>query len=162
MSNDFRVGYGYDVHRLVEGRKLILGGVTIPYEFGLAGHSDADVLLHAISDALLGSLALGDIGRHFPDTDQAFKNADSRLLLGKVYEHIKEKGFSVVNIDSTIVAQQPKLAPFIDDMRKNIAADLDMEISRVSVKATTTEELGFEGKKQGVSAKAVVLITKSS
>lgn len=162
MSNDFRVGYGYDVHRLVEGRKLILGGVTIPHELGLEGHSDADVLLHAISDALLGSLALGDIGRHFPDTDQAFKNADSRLLLGKVYEHIKEKDFSVVNVDSTIVAQQPKLAPFIDDMRANIAGDLDMEISRVSVKATTSEELGFEGKKQGISAKAVVLITKSS
>lgn len=162
MSNDFRVGYGYDVHRLVEGRKLILGGVTIPHKFGLAGHSDADVLLHAISDALLGSLALGDIGKHFPDTDQAFKNADSRLLLGRVYEHIKEKDFSVVNVDSTIVAQQPKLAPFIDEMRANIADDLNIEISRVSVKATTSEELGFEGKKQGISAKAVVLITKNS
>lgn len=162
MNNNIRIGYGYDVHRLVEGRKLILGGVTIPHEFGLSGHSDADVLLHAISDALLGSLALGDIGRHFPDTDQAFKNADSRMLLVRVFEHIKKEGFSVVNIDSTIVAQQPKLAPFIDDMRKNIAGDLDMGISRVSVKATTSEELGFEGKKQGISAKAVVLITKSS
>lgn len=162
MSNDFRVGYGYDVHRLVEGRKLILGGVTISHEFGLSGHSDADVLLHAISDALLGSLALGDIGMHFPDTDQTFKNADSRMLLVKVFELIKKDGFSVVNIDSTIVAQQPKLAPFIDDMRKNIAGDLEMEINRVSVKATTSEELGFEGKKQGISAKAVVLISKSS
>lgn len=162
MSNDFRVGYGYDVHKLAEGRKLILGGVTIPYKLGLAGHSDADVLLHAVSDALLGSLALGDIGQHFPDTDRAFKNADSRMLLARVYEHIKEKGYSVVNVDSTIVAQQPKLAPYINGMRNNIADDLDVDISRISVKATTSEELGFEGREEGISAKAVVLILKDS
>lgn len=162
MKNTFRVGYGYDVHKLVEGRELILGGVTIPHDVGLEGHSDADVLLHAIGDALLGALALGDIGKHFPDTDPAFKNADSRLLLAKIYERIKEGGYCVVNIDSTIVAQQPKLAPFIDDMRTNIADDLDLEMDQVSVKATTSEELGFEGKKLGISAKAVVLITKNS
>lgn len=162
MENNFRIGYGYDVHRLVEGRNLILGGVHIPHKVGLDGHSDADVLLHAISDALLGSLALGDIGKHFPDTDEAFKNADSRKLLSKVYQLIKDKGFRLVNIDSTIVAQKPKLAPYVDEMRRNIAEDLVLEIDRVSVKATTSEKLGFEGAEQGISAKAVVLITKSS
>lgn len=162
MGNTFRIGYGYDVHRLVDERKLILGGVTIPHTHGLQGHSDADVLLHAISDALLGSLALGDIGKHFPDTDQAFKNADSRILLVKVYERIKEEGYHLVNIDSTIVAQQPKLAPFMDEMRTNIADDLGLEMNQISVKATTSEKLGFEGRKQGISAKAVVLIAKNS
>jgi 2-C-methyl-D-erythritol 2,4-cyclodiphosphate synthase len=162
MDNTFRIGYGYDVHKLVEGRKLILGGVTISHDRGLEGHSDADVLLHAISDAMLGSLALGDIGKHFPDTDPDYKNADSRLLLVKVFERIKEEGYLVVNIDSTIVAQQPKLAPYIYDMRTNIAEDLDLEMNRISVKATTSEELGFEGRKQGISAKAVVLIAKNS
>lgn len=161
MEDNFRIGYGYDVHRLVKGRDLILGGVNIPHKVGLEGHSDADVLLHAISDALLGSLALGDIGKHFPDTDEAFKNADSRKLLSKVYQLIKDKGFRLVNIDSTIVAQKPKLAPYIDEMRRNIAEDLVLEIDRVSVKATTSERLGFEGSEQGISAKAVVLITKS-
>ena len=162
MDNTFRIGYGYDVHKLVEGRKLILGGVTISHDRGLEGHSDADVLLHAISDAMLGSLALGDIGKHFPDTDPDYKNADSRLLLVKVFERIKQEGYLVVNIDSTIVAQQPKLAPYIYDMRTNIAEDLDLEMNRISVKATTSEELGFEGRKQGISAKAVVLIAKNS
>jgi len=162
MENDFRIGYGYDVHRLVEGRDLILGGVTIPHKLGLDGHSDADVLLHAISDALLGALALGDIGKHFPDTDEAFKNADSRLLLKKVYGLIKEKGFGLVNIDSVIVAQQPRLAPYIAEMRTNIAEDLAVEPDRVSVKATTSEKLGFEGGEQGISARAAVLITKST
>lgn len=162
MENTFRIGYGYDVHKLVEGEKLILGGVTIPHEYGLEGHSDADVLLHAISDAMLGSLALGDIGKHFPDTDPSLKNADSRVLLTKIFERIKEEGYLVVNIDSTIVAQQPKLAPYIDDMRTNIAEDLELERNQVSVKATTSEELGFEGRKQGVSAKAVVLIARYS
>ncbi len=162
MENDFRIGYGYDVHRLVEGRDLILGGVTIPHKLGLDGHSDADVLLHAISDALLGALALGDIGKHFPDTDEAFKNADSRLLLKKVYGLIKEKGFGLVNIDSVIVAQQPRLAPYIAEIRTNIAEDLAVEPDRVSVKATTSEKLGFEGGEQGISARAAVLITKST
>ena len=162
MENDIRIGYGYDVHRLVEGRDLILGGVKIPHRLGLDGHSDADVLLHAISDALLGTLALGDIGKHFPDTDQAFKNADSRLLLKKVYELIKDKGFVLVNIDSVIVAQQPKLAPYINEMRSRIAEDLATETDRVSVKATTSEKLGFEGSEQGISARAAVLITKST
>src|SRR6056297_2814104 len=159
MENDFRIGYGYDVHRLVEGRDLILGGVTIPHKLGLDGHSDADVLLHAISDALLGALALGDIGKHFPDTDEAYKNADSRLLLKKVYGLIKEKGFGLVNIDSVIVAQQPRLAPYIAEIRTNIAEDLAVEPDRVSVKATTSEKLGFEGGEQGISARAAVLIT---
>ncbi|HKL19719.1 MAG TPA: 2-C-methyl-D-erythritol 2,4-cyclodiphosphate synthase [Halalkalibaculum sp.] len=162
MENDFRIGYGYDVHRLVEGRDLTLGGVTIPHKLGLDGHSDADVLLHAISDALLGALALGDIGKHFPDTDEAFKNADSRLLLKKVYGLIKEKGFGLVNIDSVIVAQQPRLAPYIAEIRTNIAEDLAVEPDRVSVKATTSEKLGFEGGEQGISARAAVLITKST
>lgn len=161
MNNTFRIGYGFDVHQLVEGRKLILGGVTIPHNLGLEGHSDADVLLHAISDALLGSLALGDIGKHFPDTDPKFKDADSRKLLVKVYDRIKEEGFSVINIDSTIVAQQPRLAPYIDEMRTNIAHDLALEKNQVSVKATTSEGLGFEGRKEGISAKVAVLITKS-
>lgn len=162
MENDFRIGYGYDVHRLVEGRDLILGGVTIPHRLGLDGHSDADVLLHAISDALLGALALGDIGNHFPDTDQAFKNADSRLLLKEVYGLVRDKGFGLVNIDSVIVAQQPKLAPYIDEMRSNIGDDLAVESDRVSVKATTSEKLGFEGGELGISARAAVLITKST
>lgn len=163
MNNtDFRIGFGYDVHRLVEERDLVLGGVTIPYELGLDGHSDADVLLHAISDALLGSLALGDIGKHFPDTDQAFKNADSRVLLKKVYGLIEEKGYQVVNIDSVVVAQKPKLAPYIDEMRKNISEDLALDVDRVSIKATTSEKLGFEGREQGMSARASVLISMRS
>ncbi|NGP78138.1 2-C-methyl-D-erythritol 2,4-cyclodiphosphate synthase [Balneolaceae bacterium YR4-1] len=162
MDSDFRIGYGYDVHRLVEGRDLVLGGVTVPHKRGLDGHSDADVLLHAISDALLGTLALGDIGKHFPDTDEAFKNADSRRLLKKVYRLIEQRSYHLVNIDSVIVAQKPKLASYIDEMRQNIASDLALDLDRVSVKATTSEMLGFEGEEKGISARAAVLISKGS
>lgn len=160
MKSNIRIGTGFDVHRLVEGRKLILGGVEIPHHLGLDGHSDADVLLHAISDALLGALALGDIGKHFPDTDPEYKNADSRELLRKVVALISENGYGAVNIDATIVAQKPKLAPYIKDMRGNIAKDTNLDIEAVNVKATTSEGLGFEGKEQGVSAQAVVLVQK--
>ena len=153
-----RIGHGYDVHRLVEGRKLILCGVEIPYEKGLLGHSDADVALHALSDALLGAAALGDIGKHFPDTDEKYKGADSRVLLREVVKKITDREFAVENIDLTIVAQRPKLAGYIEQMRENIAADLDIDLSCVSVKATTTEKLGFEGRGEGISATAVVLL----
>ena len=153
-----RIGHGYDVHRLVEGRKLILGGVEIPYEKGLLGHSDADVLLHALSDALLGAAALGDIGRHFPDTDERYRGADSRVLLRAVSEMLSEKGFLVENLDCTILAQRPKLAPFIPQMRENIASDLGLGLDRVSVKATTEEGLGFTGEGLGVAAHAIVLV----
>ena len=147
-----RIGFGYDVHALTEGRKLILGGVEIPHEKGLLGHSDADVLLHAIMDSLLGAAALGDIGKHFPDTDNSFKDINSLLLLSKTKDILAQNGFSINNIDSTIVAQAPKVAPYIDEMRCNIARVLDIDISCVSVKATTTEHLGFEGRKEGISA----------
>ncbi len=153
-----RIGQGYDVHRLVENRKFILGGVEIEYEKGLLGHSDADVLLHAISDALLGASALGDIGKLFPDSEEKYKNADSLMLLKEVVNHLKNKGFAVVNIDSTVVAQSPKLAPFIDEMRKNIADAAGVDISAVSVKATTEEGLSFTGEGLGISAHAVALI----
>ncbi len=154
-----RIGHGYDVHKLVEGRKLILGGVEIENNgVGLLGHSDADVLLHAISDSLLGACALGDIGKHFPDTDNNFKDADSLELLKKVVELINLKGFKVNNIDATVVAQAPKLAPYIDEMRKNIACALDVNIDYVSVKATTEEKLGFTGAKEGISAHCVCLV----
>ncbi len=155
-----RIGHGYDVHRLVTGRKLILGGVDIPYEKGLDGHSDADVLVHAIMDSLLGALALGDIGRHFPDTDPAYKGADSIELLKRVREIIAGQGYTVGNIDSTVCAQRPKLAPFIAAMRENIAAALDIDISQVSVKATTEEKLGFTGEGLGISATAVCLLLR--
>ena len=155
-----RIGHGYDVHKLVSDRKLILGGVDIPYEKGLLGHSDADVLLHAISDALLGAAALGDIGKHFPDTDMAYKNADSLVLLAKVGEIIKDAGYQVSNIDSTVIAQAPKLAPHIEKMRKNIAKALSIELEDVSVKATTEERLGFTGRGEGISAHAVCIIEK--
>lgn len=155
-----RIGHGYDVHKLVSDRKLILGGVDIPYEKGLLGHSDADVLLHAISDALLGAAALGDIGKHFPDTDMAYKNADSLVLLAKVGEIIKDAGYQVSNIDSTVIAQAPKLAPHIEQMRKNIAKALSIELEDVSVKATTEERLGFTGRGEGISAHAVCIIEK--
>ena len=155
-----RIGHGYDVHRLVTGRKLILGGVDIPYEKGLDGHSDADVLVHAIMDSLLGALALGDIGRHFPDTDPAYKGADSIELLKRVGEIIVGQGYTVGNIDSTVCAQRPKLAPFIAAMRENIAAALDIDISQVSVKATTEEKLGFTGEGLGISATAVCLLLR--
>ena len=153
-----RIGHGYDVHRLTEGRKLILGGVEIPYEKGLDGHSDADVLVHAVMDSMLGALALGDIGKHFPDTDPAFKGADSIELLKRVGDIISKEGYKVGNIDSTICAQKPKLAPFIDTMRENIANALGIDISQVSVKATTEEKLGFTGEGLGMSATAVCLL----
>ena len=153
-----RIGIGYDVHRFKEGRDLILGGVKIDYEQGLDGHSDADVLLHAICDALLGAAALGDIGKLYPDTDERFKGADSRLLLKDTYDRVKQSGYVLSNIDCIIVAQRPKMSPHIDDMRKAIAETLCEDISRISVKATTEEGLGFTGAMQGIAAKAAVLI----
>jgi 2-C-methyl-D-erythritol 2,4-cyclodiphosphate synthase len=153
-----RIGHGYDVHRLVEDRELILGGVKIEHETGLLGHSDADVLLHAISDALLGAAALGDIGKLFPDNDPKYKGADSLLLLRKVGVHLFSAGYKIVNIDATVIAQAPKLAPHIRNMRINIARALDLDISAVSVKATTEEGLGFSGEKKGIAAHAVCLI----
>lgn len=153
-----RIGHGYDVHKFAENRKLILGGVDIPYEVGLLGHSDADVLLHAISDALLGAAALGDIGKHFPDTDPAYKGADSLVLLGRVCELISEKGYSVGNIDATIIAQKPKLASYIDTMRENISRVCAVDVDFVNVKATTEEGLGFTGAKLGIAAHCVALI----
>ena len=155
-----RIGHGYDVHRLVEGRRLILGGVEIPYEKGLLGHSDADVLLHAISDSLLGAAALGDIGKLFPDNDNSFKDIDSRILARRVSALLTEKGYKISNIDCTVIAQAPKLAPYISQMRENIAADFSTDISRISVKATTEERLGFTGQLQGISAHSVALIFK--
>lgn len=153
-----RIGFGYDVHRLVENRPLIIGGVNIPYEKGLLGHSDADVLLHAISDALLGAAALGDIGKHFPDNDPTFKNIDSRILLRKVVELIKNKGYSLVNLDATIIAQAPKMANYIEKMRENIAFDCETDINNINIKATTEENLGFTGAGLGISANCVCLI----
>lgn len=153
-----RIGHGYDVHKFAEGRKLILGGVDIPSKKGLLGHSDADVLLHSISDALLGAAALGDIGKHFPDTDERYKDADSLKLLSQVGYLLKDKGYNISNIDSTILAQEPKLAPYINDMRKNIAKALNISLDSVSVKATTEEGLGFTGKKEGIASHAVCLI----
>lgn len=153
-----RIGHGYDVHRLVEGRKLIMGGVDIPWEKGLLGHSDADVLLHAIADALLGALAMGDIGKHFPDTDPAFKGADSMKLLEHVVGLIRARGYAVGNLDATIIAQRPKMAPHIQAMRENVARACAVEIDRVNVKATTEEGLGFTGTGEGISAHAVVLL----
>lgn len=155
-----RIGHGYDVHRLAENRKLIIGGIEIPHDKGLDGHSDADVLVHAIMDSMLGALALGDIGKHFPDNDPEYKGADSIKLLEKVNEIINKEGFYVVNIDSTILAQAPKLAPYINDMRKKIADTLKTDISNVSVKATTEEKLGFTGEKLGIAAHSVCLLEK--
>ncbi len=153
-----RIGHGYDVHRLAENRALILGGVRIPYELGLEGHSDADVLLHAVMDALLGAAALRDIGCHFPDTDMRYKGADSRMLLRTVGEKIAAAGYRVGNIDVTMIAQKPKLKPYIPQMAENIAADLGIEVSRVNVKATTEEHLGFTGTGEGMSCHAVCLL----
>ncbi len=153
-----RIGHGYDVHRLSAGRKLILGGVEIPSERGLLGHSDADVLVHAVMDSMLGALALGDIGKHFPDSDPEYEGADSILLLKNVSEIIKKNGFGVGNIDSTVICQSPKLAPCIEKMRENIAAAVGCEISRVSVKATTEERLGFTGTGEGIAAHAVCIL----
>nr|WP_297768137.1 2-C-methyl-D-erythritol 2,4-cyclodiphosphate synthase [uncultured Butyrivibrio sp.] len=154
-----RVGMGYDVHRLVEGRDLIIGGVKIPYEKGLLGHSDADVLLHAIMDALLGAAALGDIGKHFPDTDERYKGADSRALLREVARMLEEENYLVENIDATIIAQAPKMRPHIDTMRQNIADDLGIEVLQVNVKATTEEGLGFTGTGEGISSQAICSLT---
>ena len=153
-----RIGHGYDVHRFAEGRPLILGGVTVPYEKGLLGHSDADVLLHAVCDALLGAAAFGDIGKHFPDNDDTFKNIDSRILLRRVADLIAEKGYKTVNIDATVIAQKPKLAKFIPEMVSNIAADCGVPVECVNVKATTEEGLGFTGELLGISAHAVCII----
>ena len=153
-----RIGQGYDVHRLTEGRKLILGGVEIPHEKGLDGHSDADVLVHAIMDALLGAAALGDIGLLFPDTDDAYAGADSLKLLAKVKSVLDEKGYQICNIDSTVIAQRPKLRPYIDAMRCNIAGVLQIDPGKVSVKATTEEHLGFTGREEGIAAQAIALI----
>lgn len=153
-----RIGNGYDVHRLTEGRKLILGGVEIPYEKGLLGHSDADVLVHAIMDAILGALAKGDIGKLFPDTSAEFKDISSILLLKRVNDVLKKENYTIINIDSIVVAQAPKLAPYIEEMRKNIADALETDVSNISVKATTTEKLGFEGRSEGISSYAVCLI----
>lgn len=156
-----RIGQGYDVHRLTEGRKLIIGGVEVPYEKGLLGHSDADVLLHAIMDALLGAAALGDIGKHFPDTDPAYKGADSRQLLGHVCQLIGEHGYYIENIDATIIAQRPKMAPHIPLMKENIARDLGISQDQVNVKATTEEGLGFTGEGLGIAASAVCLLGRT-
>lgn len=153
-----RIGHGYDVHRLVEDRLLILGGVTIPYEKGLLGHSDADVLLHAVADALLGAAALGDIGHLFPDNDPAYEGADSRVLLRRVNDVLRDAGFTVGNVDATLVAQRPKVAPYILQMRQNIASDLSLPVERVSVKATTEEHLGFTGSGEGMAAHAVAIV----
>ena len=154
-----RIGMGYDVHKLVEGRDLIIGGVKIPYEKGLLGHSDADVLLHAISDALLGAASLGDIGKHFPDTDPAYKGISSLILLQKVGELLEEKGFLIENIDATIIAQAPKMRPHIDTMRENIAQALGIMVEQVNVKATTEEGLGFTGSGEGISSQAICMLT---
>ena len=155
---EIRIGHGYDVHRLTEGRKLILGGVEIPWEKGLLGHSDADVLLHAVTDALLGAAGLGDIGRHFPDTDPDLEGIDSMILLKKAVEMLDDKGYSVGNVDATVIAQKPKLAPYIDRMRDGIAGALRVAPQKVNVKATTEEHLGFTGREEGISAHAVCVI----
>ncbi len=153
-----RIGHGYDVHKFAENRRLVIGGVEIPYEKGLLGHSDADVLLHAVSDALLGAAALGDIGKHFPDSANEFLNIDSRILLRRVVELLKEKGYKVGNIDATVIAQKPKMAPYIQQMRQNIADDCGIDVDLVNVKATTEEGLGFTGELLGISAHAVCII----
>jgi len=155
-----RIGIGYDVHKLVEDRKLILGGIKIPYDKGLLGHSDADVLAHAVMDALLGAAALGDIGKHFPDTDKAFKGISSIELMKEVAEILKDNGYKIGNVDATVIAQNPKLAPYITDMRKNMARALEIDLDRMSVKATTTEKLGFAGRGEGIAAEAAVLVHK--
>ncbi len=158
--SDFRVGFGFDVHRFAEGRKLVLGGIEIPYELGLDGHSDADVLLHAITDAILGALALGDIGKHFPDTDPAYKNIDSKILLKKAYDLVQSKGYVLGNLDATVVTEEPRLSPFIGKLRISIAEILNSEIDQISIKATTSEKMGFAGRKEGVSCSSVVLLNK--
>lgn len=156
----FRIGNGYDVHKLVEGRKLILAGIEIPHHLGLLGHSDADVLVHAIMDALLGALALGDIGKHFPDTDEKYKGISSMELLKEVSKLIKNRGYEVVNIDSIVAAERPKLKPHIEQMRKNVAEVLEISVDKISIKATTEEKLGFTGREEGIKSYAVVLLKK--
>ena len=160
MATGFRIGSGFDVHRLVEGRKCIVCGVEIPYERGLLGHSDADVALHALTDALLGAAALGDIGKHFPDTDPQWEGADSRVLLRGAVALLRERGYEAVNVDVTIIAQAPKMLPYIEQMRANVADDLGLDIDCVSVKATTTERLGFTGRGEGIAAQASALINR--
>lgn len=154
----FRIGQGFDVHQLSPGRPLIIGGVTIPYEQGLLGHSDADVLLHAVADACIGAIGEGDIGKHFPDTDPAFKDADSAMLLRHIWELVKKKGYSLMNADCTIIAQKPKMAPHIEQMKIRIAQLLEAELGQINVKATTTEKLGFTGRGEGIAAQAVILL----
>lgn len=156
----FRIGQGFDVHQLTEGRPLIIGGIEIPYEKGLIGHSDADVLLHTITDACLGAIGEGDIGRHFPDTDPAFKDADSAKLLEHIWSMIKDKGYTLVNADCTIIAQKPKMSPYIEQMKIRIAELLECTPEQINVKATTTEKLGFTGRGEGIAAQAVVLLQK--
>ena len=160
MGTDFRIGHGYDVHKLVEDRELIVGGVHIPYEKGLLGHSDADVLLHAVSDALLGAAAMGDIGGMFPDNDPEYLGADSLVLLRQVFQRLRDNGYSVINVDCTVIAQKPKMKPYIPEMRMNIAAALSTDVENISVKATTEEEMGFTGRGEGISAHCVCLIDK--
>nr|WP_263323905.1 2-C-methyl-D-erythritol 2,4-cyclodiphosphate synthase [Neobacillus sp. Marseille-Q6967] len=156
----YRIGQGFDVHQLTEGRPLIIGGITIPYEKGLLGHSDADVLLHTVTDACLGAIGEGDIGRHFPDTDPEFKDADSAKLMEHVWKLVREKGYELVNADCTIIAQKPKMAPYIPQMKERIAELLEAEPDQINVKATTTEKLGFTGRGEGIAAQAVVLLKK--
>ena len=158
----FRIGHGFDVHKFGEGDHIIIGGVSIPYDKGLIAHSDGDVALHALTDALLGAAALGDIGKHFPDTDAEFEGADSRVLLRQAYSEIQKLGWSVANVDVTIIAQAPKMRPYIDDMRANIAADLQIDMTATNVKATTTEKLGFTGRKEGIAVEAVALLYREN
>lgn len=157
----FRIGQGYDCHALVSGRKLVIGGVEIPHSRGLLGHSDADVLLHAVTDALFGAAGLGDIGRHFPDTDERFAGADSRVLLREAMKRVSEQGYAVVNLDATIIAQAPKMAPHIDAMRANLASDLGAAVSQVNIKAKTNEKLGFLGREEGIAAEVAVLLCRN-
>ena len=162
MNCDIRIGHGYDVHKLVENRKLILGGVEIPFERGLLGHSDADVVLHSLADALLGALALGDIGLHFPDTDEANKDLDSKIILKKAYDLVLAEGYELINADITIVMQRPKLRPYIDEMRASISSVLETDIKNISVKATTSEKLGFAGREEGVEVFSSVIVGRKS
>ncbi|QDP38863.1 2-C-methyl-D-erythritol 2,4-cyclodiphosphate synthase [Radiobacillus deserti] len=154
----YRIGQGFDVHQLVEGRPCIIGGVEIPFEKGLLGHSDADVLLHTIADALLGAIGEGDIGKHFPDTDEAFKDFDSKVLLKEVWDMAREAGYQLGNVDCTVIAQAPKMAPYIEQIRQSIASILNCELSQINVKATTTEQLGFTGRQEGIAAQAVAIL----
>jgi len=161
LNQEFRTGIGFDVHAFADNRKLIIGGVEIPFEKGLAGHSDADVLLHAISDALLGALALGDIGKHFPDDDPKFKDADSGFLLSEVYKMVEGRGYATINVDAVIMLQRPKISPYVEEMRKKIAGVLKTDVEQISIKATTTEKLGFTGREEGIAAMASVLLIKA-